>query len=143
MWKQYQKILVAYDGSEQSKLALRAAFDVAERNKALVILLRVIESGEIGLRFEENADLEETKVRDEMHHEIELAKKYYPELSAAIWVLFGDAKKMIVDLVEKDPKIDLVMIGKTGKGTFAKKLIGSTVSYVVDHARCDVLVVSE
>ena len=52
----------------------------------------------------------------------------------------GSPKKEIVDFAQSND-IDLIVIGVTGKGAFDRLLVGSTTAYVIDHARCNVMVV--
>ena len=52
----------------------------------------------------------------------------------------GSPKKEIVDFAQAND-IDLIVIGVTGTGAFDRLLVGSTTAYVIDHARCNVMVV--
>ena len=52
----------------------------------------------------------------------------------------GSPKKEIVDFAEEND-IDLIVMGSTGKGAIDRVLVGSTASYVVNHAPCNVMVV--
>lgn len=55
-------------------------------------------------------------------------------------VLIGIAKHEIVNYA-KTEAIDLIVMGATGRGAIERALVGSTTTYVVTHAPCNVLVV--
>ena len=52
----------------------------------------------------------------------------------------GNPKAKIVAYAE-EKKIDLILMGATGTGTFSRLLLGSTTAYVVNNAPCNVMVV--
>ena len=49
-------------------------------------------------------------------------------------------KAKIVSFAAEE-KIDLILMGATGTGTFSRLLLGSTTAYVVNNAPCNVMVV--
>lgn len=55
-------------------------------------------------------------------------------------LIYGEPRTQIAEILVKRWDIDLIIIGATGKGPIAKMLLGSITSYVVRHAKCDVLV---
>jgi universal stress protein A len=52
----------------------------------------------------------------------------------------GVPASSIVDAVNKDPAIDLVVVGTHGRTGLARALVGSVAEYIVRHAPCAVLV---
>ena len=56
------------------------------------------------------------------------------------FVEVGNPKQIIVKYAT-DNVVDLLVIGATGKGAITQSLVGSTTSYVVNHAPCAVLVI--
>lgn len=49
-------------------------------------------------------------------------------------------KKEIVNFA-KEFELDLIVVGSNGKGLLDRMLVGSTTTYVVNHAPCNVMVV--
>ncbi|MGC6767851.1 universal stress protein [Enterococcus sp. LJL51] len=143
----YQNILVAVDGSPQAEKAFDKALEIAKRNQAKLHIVYIIE--EISNYFGEltvsvtNA-MEDLRVKEEekMQQRADLA--YAGGLDdVATYVLYGYPKTLLAGFSESEETIDLVIIGKTGLNAIQRVLVGSTTSYVVNHAACDVLVVTE
>ncbi|WP_430622000.1 universal stress protein [Enterococcus sp. DIV0800] len=53
----------------------------------------------------------------------------------------GNPKRLIAFDLPKTYKIDLIYMGATGKGALERILVGSTTTYVVNNALCNVMVV--
>ncbi|MBP1044487.1 universal stress protein [Vagococcus sp. BWB3-3] len=143
MLPNYQRVLVANDGSENSLLAFKEAVEIAKRNQASLYILRVVDT-----RIDPFApyiiegvieeQLEEAK-RD-MNELADLAKEYgvsdvYPLVKQ------GQPRDIITNKVPERENIDLLVVGATGKTGLDKLWIGSTTNYVVNHATCNVLVI--
>ena len=128
----YKKILVAVDGSFQSKKAVVEAVKVAERNKALLHVLHVKNKE----RPYENRNLEEQalvivkEVSDIIDHKV----------SFEVYQVMGSPKREIVSFANIE-NCDLVVIGVSGKEIIKRALVGSTTLHVLVHAQCDVLVI--
>ncbi|WP_376712711.1 universal stress protein [Enterococcus avium] len=72
---------------------------------------------------------------------VEALEKAIPEdISYNTVVDAGNPKAKIVAFAE-EKKIDLILMGATGTGTFSRLLLGSTTAYVVNNAPCNVMVV--
>lgn len=137
--EKYRNILVAVDGSSQSKDAVHEAIAIAKRNEAELTMLTSIDISTIshaplmarevtsGLLIRAK-DMLDDIAQDESTMKIE--KK----------VSVGVAKHEIVNYA-KDEDMDLIVMGATGKGAIERALVGSTTTYVVNHAPCNVLVV--
>lgn len=140
MREKYQNILVAVDGSEQSDKAVLEAVKIAMRNETSLFVLNVKDD----VRLYSSAygiplileNLEEQS-RAIIERATELIKK---QVEFKSFRVEGSPKKEIIDFAEEHD-IDLIVIGVTGKGAFDRLLVGSTTAYVIDHARCNVMVV--
>lgn len=140
----YEKILVAYDGSENSKRALRKALGVAKLSRAE---LRILVVADTSVYFAGSTGL----LRDEIRRS--LRESSYGHLSEAI----ARAKRARVktphgSVVEGDPadeilavasqgREDLIVVGRRGMSGIARFLMGSVSSKIINNAGCDVLVV--
>lgn len=139
--KKYQHILVAIDGSHQSKDAFNEAVHLAKKDGASLEIISVVAfKYSVGdpafindaLKFHmNNAEIELDTLISESN---EIGDLNYQKL-----VITGDPKRKLVKYA-KENKVDLIVMGATGRGTVEKTLIGSTTDYVVNHAPCNVLV---
>ena len=141
------KILVAIDGSEFSKNAVRFASCLAIKTKAGVIALRVIDLPRYSHWMGVSA-----KVKEEM---IETSKKIIKEAVAIAQEEFGlviqgitregSPVEEIIKLANEDPEIVMVVLGASGKGHAARKLAGSTTEGLIHEVsrslHCAVIVV--
>ena len=57
------------------------------------------------------------------------------------YILYGYPKTLIANFNESKEPIDLIVMGATGLNAVERALVGSTTSYVVNHAPCNVLVI--
>ncbi|MGO3114679.1 universal stress protein [Enterococcus pseudoavium] len=137
---EYKKILVPVDESDQSYAALKEAVAIAQRNKAHLYILTVTDMSiaTVDARLiqyakevsEENA----TRTLDKA------AQIVADEVSYTTRKIEGSAKVDIVQFAE-ETEIDLIVMGATGKNAIERLLIGSTTSYVINYAPCNVMVV--
>lgn len=142
MVKQYENILVAVDGSEQSYDAVREAINISKRNRARLKVLYVLNNKLANIpvhmdtitlykSVQEHADF----VVEQIHRRID-DKEYDFEIVR----LTGTPKREIVSF-SKENNIDLIIIGSTGLDAIDRFIVGSTTQYVVSHAPCNVIVV--
>lgn len=140
--KQYKKILVPVDGSEQSYHALSQAVEMIKDTNSELVVMTVKDT----LRFYglagASVGIVETPELDR------IAKQIFLKSSALTKTLdhvttkevAGSPKKEIIKYA-KDNDIDVIVMGSTGAGMIDKIMAGSTTNYVVNHAPCNVIVV--
>ncbi len=140
MRDKYTKILVPLDGSEQSKEALKEAVAVAKRNMTSLVLLHVKDEARIsGTPYALALKLEdlENEAKEIVAEAQELVGD---EVAVDIHRTTGSPKKEIVNLAN-ELGIELIVMGSSGKGLLDRMLVGSTTTYVISHAPCNVMVV--
>jgi len=138
----YKKILIAYDGSEGSKHALKVAIDIAKKYNAELHSLSVEEGvphyaatiGEVA-EYKEEANGFFKKLNDEA---VEEAKKEGIELHTK--VLAGHEVETIVHYA-KEGKFDILVIGFMGHSKIFGRVWGSTSQNITKLAPCSVVVV--
>lgn len=139
----YKNILVAVDGSEQSEKAFKEAVRIAKNNKAKLYITSIINDAELttsAYSFEKLFTMEKERVETEVLKKIQDARtEEIANIEPIVDV--GSPKRYIADIIPESHEIDLIIIGSTGKGAIQRTLVGSTTSYVVNHAPCNVLVV--
>lgn len=137
----FNKILLAYDGSDGARLAFEKVIEIAKVANAELHLLAV---GRIPEYAETVSETEEAR---------EQAKSYYSkvmdeaadhlkqrELSAKVHIDFGKPADTILRIAE-DLGADLIVMGTKPHSPLRRRVLGATVDKVIDHAHCSVLVV--
>jgi nucleotide-binding universal stress UspA family protein len=139
----YKNILVAVDGSKNAELALEHAVSIAKEKNASLYLLSVVDENAIS-----HSSYAYSKVLAEEKEAIEkeLLKSIYYATQQDVddvtpLVEIGNPKEMIATVVPTNQSIDLIVVGATGKGQIQANQLGTTTSYVVQYAPCNVLVV--
>ncbi|MEI5995356.1 universal stress protein [Candidatus Enterococcus mansonii] len=143
MSNNYSNILVAVDGSKNAELALQHGVEIAKEKNATLYLLSVVDENAIS-----HSSYAYSKVLGEEKEAIEkeLLKSIYYATEQGLddvkpIVEIGNPKEMISTIIPSNQSIDLIIIGATGKGMIQANQLGTTTSYVVQYAPCNVLVV--
>src|SRR4030042_2222726 len=139
----YKKILVAIDGSESSKHALRESFKLATDEKSWVTVVSVIPQyeGDLGATWISN-------VREAMKKPCQIAVSEAENMAKKERVLIktvcdeGEIYERIVGLADAENS-DLIVMGRKGISKLSKALVGSVTARVIGHSQKDVLVVPE
>jgi nucleotide-binding universal stress UspA family protein len=143
-----KKILVALDGSKESKKALNFALELAEISSAELELLTVVppvflHSHSIHvLKSEAIADCAkelEAGFREVLSKAHEEAQKKKPEFMISARLEKGEPDEKIVSRAERG-KFGMIVMGSRGLGGRVSAL-GSVSSRVVDNACCPVVIV--
>jgi nucleotide-binding universal stress UspA family protein len=137
----YRKILVAIDGSESSKHALRESFKLASDEKCWITVVSVIPSyeGDLGAMWINN-------VKEAMAKPCKLALSEAENIAKKERVLIktvceeGEIYERIVDLADAENS-DLIVMGRKGTAGLQRTLVGSVTARVIGHSQRDVLVV--
>ncbi|WP_432358113.1 universal stress protein [Sporosarcina sp. UB5] len=139
----YNQIIVAVDGSKESRWAFKKAMGIAERNDATLNLVNIIDT-----RSYAAVETYDRSIAERAHKFAEeLLTEYKQEAEAAglknvnIVVEYGSPKTMISRDLSKKLEADLIICGATGLNKVERFLIGSVSENIVRSAACDVLVV--
>lgn len=136
-----QRVLVAYDFSDYSELALNYGLSIAQEHQAELHLLHVLPARSVN-----DPEIAWYPIKGESAYHTaarRLQKAVPPE--AHLWcnvttaVSEGHAYRQILDYAEKNG-IDLISVGAHGAGFGMRALFGSNVDRVLRQARCPVLV---
>lgn len=139
----YRKILVAIDGSDSSKNALRQAIRLACTEGCWVTVVSVVPpyAGDLGL----------TAVGNVMKALMEPCEKALAEaeeigkeerFSVKTVCEEGEIYERIVDLAEAE-NCGIIVLGRRSKSRLERSLVGSVTARVIGHSQRDVLVVPE
>ncbi|GCF93614.1 universal stress protein [Enterococcus florum] len=141
MQEEYKNILVAVDGSPQAEKAFTEAIEVAKRNQGKLTILSVVDfKYSVGDPAFINDAIKFHMNNAEIEMDTLISKADIGQVEYQTEIFSGSPKRKIVDYAE-EKKIDLIMIGATGMGAIEQMIVGSTTSYVVNHAPCNVMVV--
>ena len=145
MSQQYERIMVAIDGSYESELAFIKGVHVAKRNNAQLLLVHVIDT-----RALQSVATFDSYIYEKLEDEAKAVLANYERQAREAGLTkirkvieFGNPKSLLaVDIPDKE-NVDLIMIGATGLNTFERLLVGSSSEYILRHAKVDLLVVRD
>ena len=139
----YRKILVAYDGSPSAKNALSLASQLAREDKSWIKVLAVVPSYHGDLELIGVSDIKEAITGPGLELLAE-AKRIADQEGVHILTNLeqGEPYEQIVHIAEEE-NCDLIVMGRRGKGTMERALIGSVTARVIGHTGKDVLVIPE
>lgn len=116
----HQRVLVAYDGSPHAQNALRTAVAFAEMWHTPLNILVVGDGHNTSAVGDVNGYLEA--------HEV----------NGTVLEASGDSGEQIVEFA-KSTEADLIVMGAYGHSKVRELVVGSTTTYVINHAACPVL----
>jgi nucleotide-binding universal stress UspA family protein len=151
--RHFKKIIVAVDGSENSKRAAVTAVEIAEKYRAELDVLHVVprldyDFTQLSITRRAVPPTAFGQVYDEARKE---AEKYVDDIVSGAQAkgvlskgeVLEDKPSIVEAIIEyaKNKKADLIVTGTRGQGGFKKLLVGSVSSGVLAHAECPVLIV--
>ena len=139
----YNKILVAYDGSDSAKNALTVAAKLAKQDNSWIKVLDVVSpyAGDPEVTGGSNTkDTSEGPAEKLMAGALEIAAEEGVEILTTI--AQGEPFERIAAMAE-DENCDLIVMGRQGISHFERELMGSVTARVIGHTTRNVLVVPE
>lgn len=140
------KILVALDGSESSKQAIKAATECAKCTESSLILSYVIDWSPYSFNTPEENEKRHQRRESEIQRandsviQPEAAALKEAGLSVETVVRHGNIAETIIDIA-KENKVSQIYIGRQGESRFRKMIFGSVTSAVVQGSPVPVTVV--
>lgn len=143
-----KKILVPTDFSKPASIAFDVAVSIAQKAGAEVILLHVIEqpgssavtiTGEVKASSFEDS-LFTLKLIEKSRAQITKMVNSTSKVKVSAELKIGNAFRGMRDIIT-DMKVDLVVMGTSGRSAFDEIVIGSNTEKVVRHSKCPVLTV--
>lgn len=139
-----KKILVPIDGSDYSMKALMKAKELGSLAKADLAILFVVNDLKNHPYAIDRIYLEELRreINNQSNKIVDDAKKHFADYPARVdtFVKTGNIESEILRFA-KDGGYDLIVMGSRGLGRFAKTMLGSTSSKIVNNSDISVLIV--
>ena len=135
------KLLVAYDGSDESKKAFEMGLEIASKFSAQVIVISVARPPEPPVAVEMEAVLERAAEYYRSGYDAmkESASAY--GITPRFEIRMGHPAEQIV-LLANEEKAQMIVMGHRGGGSFLQRWrLGSIARRVMNYARCTVVVV--
>jgi nucleotide-binding universal stress UspA family protein len=141
----YNKILVPIDFSERSITVLRNAVYVAEKFKAELNVIYVVEDFSSMVAFSVphiSSDIQDEEMKRSAEKKMEnfLNENLDPSVASKSKVLIGHVAEKICSFA-KDEEIDLIIMGTHGYKGLERMLLGSVTEKVLKLAPCAVLMI--
>jgi nucleotide-binding universal stress UspA family protein len=135
----FTKILIPYDDSINSRLALRKAFELAPLTNSTITLVHVIEYQKAMAKIVE--PYKETMINhvkkfldsiesDATKRKIKIDKK----------ILYGSPSEEIISLMKKK-KFDLIIMGKRGVTKVTGPTLGSVSNALVQYSKIPIMII--
>jgi nucleotide-binding universal stress UspA family protein len=141
MQEVYKKILIATDGSEKNRDAVKEGVKIASACNSIVYLVYVIDTGTISAVPTDVAGGSMYQVlEEEGKRAMENAGGLVGDLNAECLLLAGKPAPEIIRFAEENG-VDLIVIGTKGKTGIERLLLGSVAENIIRSAHCPVLVV--
>jgi nucleotide-binding universal stress UspA family protein len=140
----FNRLLVAYDGSDSAELALSAAVTVARRDRSAVTLLMVVPDALAGVSrwpapgAPDPQTLQDEADADARRRLTDAVERIPQDIPVTTIIRRGRAgKEIVAQTAEED--YDAVLLGARGVGPIGA-MLGSVSNHVLHHARTSVFV---
>lgn len=138
------KILMAFDGSAESKRAAWKAADLASSRGAMLVVVQVVPPiivpGDLPtIPVPEITEQQLMDAERQVGEELKELSATGAKLQSA--VIRGSPAAELLRLAEEDPDVELVVVGRGGKGAIARALMGSVSSRLAHACVRPVLIV--
>lgn len=141
-----KNILVAVDGSENAKRAIKKAEEIGVAFKSKITLLHVVEDGFPSAKNMSKGDISkknelEKNIKGNSERALDAYMEKFKDYDGQVETLVksGKAANVIIKVAEEG--YDLLIIGSRGLGSFSRAMMGSVSNKVVNHAKIPVLVI--
>jgi nucleotide-binding universal stress UspA family protein len=133
----FRKILVGYDGSQESEKAFQVGLSIANTLGSRLEILSVIQPGEPAASPHDGLERARQHYELALRKIVEAANGHGDNVETSIVV--GHPADEIIERAEQS-RSDLVVVGHRGTSPFKNLEMGSVSEHVLAHAPCPVLV---
>jgi nucleotide-binding universal stress UspA family protein len=136
----FEKLLVATDGSAFSNAAVQEAISIASACSSTLYVLHVIETS-AEIEFWDPAAEEKLERHMRKYLEGIRAKAAKQGVKCELIMHLNDEPYRLIVSEAKKHKVNTIIMGSHGRTGLTRLMMGSTVSRVIGHAPCTVLVI--
>ena len=140
----YNRIFAALDGSEAQVAIARRTLSIAHDNNAEVLFGHVIDAAHTeggGVSNVEIAETERSSIMQSIRRQLDRANKDDSIPAVHVKLAMGPISETMMDSLITPFNPDLIICGVRGLSSIKYAFVGSVSTYLVRHAKCDVLVV--
>jgi len=148
------KIVLAIDGSDFSKVAVKELAKLPLPNNSEVSIINVYEhpaistpalitsTSSINSYYKEFLSTAENIGKKIVSEAVKVLKEKNSSLLITTKVVSGLPKREILKKAESFDA-DLIVVGSQGQGAFSRVLLGSVSQYLATHSKCSVMIVKD
>ena len=141
----FNHILVPYDGTQSSKIAFKAALDIAQKNQSTLSVVTCIEEKATLGFFQTKSDKKEyQRIKNEAMKHLERLNKEAQknQIDFKSKIMKSDLASDCIVKYAKENKVTVIILNKTKLSTqLEKRYYNSTVENVFQKASCSVLII--
>ena len=136
----FNKVLVATDGSEASKAAIKYYLDRASIDTEIVLLTVTPAPRDPRADHSDQATIQRGEMWERHNDSIRYVKQLRQDLEVKPLFKEGNASEVISDTADEE-EVDIILMGSRGIGGVKSVLLGSTSKAVVDKCRKPILII--
>ena len=135
-----ETLLVATDGSQYSKTAIRETISLAKKCSSKLVAISVVKTNP---EFESVVPQVIEKVEKEAREHLESVKNQASKEGVTCETIVSRSEEPYQDIVDQASKnrVDMIIMGTHGRTGLKRLMMGSVTARVIGHAPCKVLVV--
>ena len=136
-----QPILLGVDGDDDSRVAITAAFELADRLGVDIVAVHAWSKrrspGDVNLPFMIDWDAMEADQRQHLSDKLSRWIRLYPDVGVTF---VADAKRPSKALLSRSANAQLVVVGSRGRGPMLSVVLGSTGMNLLHHSAVPVMI---
>ena len=136
----FNKVLMATDGSEASKAAIKYYLDRASKNTEFILLTVTAAPRDPRADPTDKIAIQRGQMWERHNDSIRFVKQLRQDLNVKPIFKEGNASDIIADTADEED-VDLIIMGSRGIGGIKSVLLGSTSKAVVDKCRKPILII--
>lgn len=146
--KEYDRIMVAVDGSKMAELAFKKAVNIVKRNDGTLVIAHIVDTRSVTLFPQYDQPINHSQFLEQSTEAANRTLERYKEWAGKkgvdnveIILKNGSPRTELSDVLPSEHNIDLIILGATGLSALERAFVGSVSQHVVRNAPCDVLIV--
>lgn len=146
--REYDRIMVAVDGSRMAELAFKKAVNIVKRNKGTLIIAHIVDTRSVTLFPQYDRPINHSQFLEQSAEAATRTIDMYKDWANKKGVdnvetilRNGSPRTELSEALPEENNVDLIILGATGLSAIERAFVGSVSQHVVRNAPCDVLIV--